>query len=199
MGLALLLGTFAVSVIIGMPVAFALGIASLAAFWYEGLPLLVGFQRIISGINVFSLMAIPFFIFAGDLMFYGGIAMRLVRFAQSAVGAVRGGLGVVNVFSSMLFGGISGSAIADISSLGSILIPVMKDKGYDADYAVNVTVTSSIAGIIIPPSHNMIIFALATGGAVSISKLFLAGVRYHDVSVSCCNSLFRCCQTWLSR
>jgi len=109
-------------------------------------------------------------------MFHGGIAMRLVRFAQNAVGAVRGGLGIVNVFSSMLFGGISGSAIADISALGSILIPVMKDKGYDADYAVNVTVTSSIAGIIIPPSHNMIIFALATGGAVSISKLFLAGV-----------------------
>lgn len=176
MGLLLLLGTFAFCVIIGVPVAFALGIASLAAFFHEGLPLLIGFQRIISGINVFALMAIPFFIFAGDLMFHGGIAMRLVRFAQSAVGAVRGGLGVVNVFSSMLFGGISGSAIADISALGSILIPVMKDKGYDADYAVNVTVTSSIAGIIIPPSHNMIIFALATGGAVSISKLFLAGV-----------------------
>jgi len=176
MGLALLLGVFALCVVIGTPVAFALGIAALAAFWYEGLPLLVGFQRIVSGINVFSLMAIPFFIFAGELMFHGGIAMRLVRFAQSAVGAVRGGLGVVNVSSSMLFGGISGSAIADISALGSILVPVMKDKGYDADYAVNVTVTSSIAGIIIPPSHNMIIFALATGGAVSISKLFLAGV-----------------------
>ena len=109
-------------------------------------------------------------------MFHGGIAMRLVRFAQAAVGAVRGGLGIVNVFSSMLFGGISGSAIADISALGSILVPVMKDKGYDADYAVNLTVTSSIAGIIIPPSHNMIIYALATGGAISISKLFLAGV-----------------------
>lgn len=176
MGLALLLGVFALCVIIGTPVAFALGIAALSAFWFEGLPLFVGFQRIVSGINVFSLMAIPFFIFAGELMFHGGIAMRLVRFAQSAVGAVRGGLGVVNVFSSMLFGGISGSAIADISALGSILIPVMKDKGYDTDYAVNVTVTSSIAGIIIPPSHNMIIFALATGGAVSISKLFLAGV-----------------------
>ncbi len=176
MGLALLLGVFALCVVIGTPVAFALGIAALSAFWYEGLPLLVGFQRIVSGINVFSLMAIPFFIFAGELMFHGGIAMRLVRFAQAAVGAVRGGLGVVNVLSSMLFGGISGSAIADISALGSILVPVMKDKGYDADYAVNVTVTSSIAGIIIPPSHNMIIFALATGGAVSISKLFLAGV-----------------------
>lgn len=176
MGLLLLLCVFACCVIIGTPVAFALGIAALSAFWFEGLPLFVGFQRIVSGINVFSLMAIPFFIFAGELMFHGGIAMRLVRFAQAAVGAVRGGLGIVNVFSSMLFGGISGSAIADISALGSILVPVMKDKGYDADYAVNVTVTSSIAGIIIPPSHNMIIFALATGGAVSISKLFLAGV-----------------------
>ena len=176
MGLALLLGVFAICVVIGLPVAFALGIAALSAFWFEGLPLLIVFQRIVAGINVYSLIAIPFFIFAGELMFHGGIAQRLVRFAQNAVGAVRGGLGIVNVFSSMLFGGISGSAIADISALGSILIPVMKDKGYDADYAVNVTVTSSIAGIIIPPSHNMIIYALATGGAVSISKLFLAGV-----------------------
>jgi tripartite ATP-independent transporter DctM subunit len=180
MGLLLLLGIFALCVVIGAPVAFALGIAALGAFWYEGLPLMVGFQRMIAGVNVFSLMAIPFFIFAGELMFHGGIAMRLVKFAQAAVGAVRGGLGIVNVFSSMLFGGISGSAIADISALGSILVPVMKDKGYDADYAVNVTVTSSIAGIIIPPSHNMIIFALAAGagvaGTVSISKLFLAGV-----------------------
>ena len=176
MGILVLLGIFALCVAIGAPVAFALGISAIAAFWYEGLPLMIGFQRIISGINVFALMAIPFFIFAGDLMFHGGIAMRLVRFASAAVGAVRGGLGIVNVFSSMLFGGISGSAIADISALGSILVPVMKEKGYDADYAVNVTVTSSIAGIIIPPSHNMIIFAIAAGGGVSISKLFLAGV-----------------------
>ncbi len=176
MGILVLLGVFALCVVIGAPVAFALGISALAAFWFEGLPLMIGFQRIISGINVFALMAIPFFIFAGELMFHGGIAMRLVRFAQAAVGAVRGGLGIVNVFSSMLFGGISGSAIADISALGSILIPVMKEKGYDPDYAVNVTVTSSIAGIIIPPSHNMIIFAIAAGGGISISKLFLAGV-----------------------
>lgn len=176
MGILVLLGIFAVCVAIGTPVAFALGISAIAGFWYEGLPLMIGFQRIISGINVFALMAIPFFIFAGDLMFHGGIAMRLVRFASAAVGAVRGGLGIVNVFSSMLFGGISGSAIADISALGSILVPVMKEKGYDADYAVNVTVTSSIAGIIIPPSHNMIIFAIAAGGGISISKLFLAGV-----------------------
>ncbi|MEO0819340.1 MAG: TRAP transporter large permease [Pseudomonadota bacterium] len=176
MGLLVLLGLFALCVVIGVPVAFALGISAIAAFWFEGLPLMIGFQRIVSGINIFSLMAIPFFIFAGELMFHGGIALRLVRFASAAVGAVRGGLGIVNVFSSMLFGGISGSAVADISALGSILIPVMKEKGYDADYAVNVTVTSSIAGIIIPPSHNMIIFAIAAGGGISISQLFLAGV-----------------------
>ena len=176
MGLFFLLGLFALCVTIGVPVAFALGISAVAAFWFEGLPIMIGFQRIVSGINVFSLMAIPFFIFAGELMFHGGIAMRLVKFASAAVGAVRGGLGIVNVFSSMLFGGISGSAVADISALGSILVPVMKEKGYDADYAVNVTVTSSIAGIIIPPSHNMIIFAIAAGGGISISKLFLAGV-----------------------
>ena len=176
MGLLFLLGLFAICVLLGVPVAFSLGISAIAAFWYEGLPLMIGFQRIISGINVFLLMAIPFFIFAGELMLHGGIAMRLVKFASAAVGAVRGGLGIVNVFSSMLFGGISGSAVADISALGSILVPVMKEKGYDADYAVNVTVTSSIAGIIIPPSHNMIIFAIAAGGGISISKLFLAGV-----------------------
>ena len=176
MGLFILLSVFAVCVVIGIPVAFALGIAAVSAFFYEGLPLVIAFQRIVSGINVFSLMAIPFFIFAGELMFHGGIAIRLVRFASAAVSAVRGGLGIVNVFSSMLFGGISGSAVADISALGSILIPVMKEKGYDDDYAVNVTVTSSIAGIMIPPSHNMILFAVAAGGGISISKLFLAGV-----------------------
>ncbi|MBT8360053.1 MAG: TRAP transporter large permease [Desulfobacterales bacterium] len=175
MGLLLLLGIFAFCVVIGMPVAFALGVAAVSCFYYEGLPMMIAFQRIISGISIFALMAIPFFIFAGELMFHGGIAMRLVRFASSAVGAMRGGLGIVNVFSSMLFGGISGSAIADISALGSILIPVMKEKGYDDDYAVNVTVTSSLAGIIIPPSHNMIIYAVAAGGGISISKLFLAG------------------------
>lgn len=176
MGLLILLGVFALCVVIGVPVAFALGVAAVAAFFYEGLPLVIAFQRIISGINVFSLMAIPFFIFAGELMFHGGIAIRLVRFASAAVGAVRGGLGVVNVLSSMLFGGISGSAVADISALGSILIPVMKEKGYDDDYAVNVTVTSSIAGILVPPSHNMILYAIAAGGGISISSLFLAGV-----------------------
>ena len=176
MGLAILLGVFGFSVVIGIPVAFAMGIAAASAFFYEGFPLLITFQRIISGMTVFSLLAIPFFIFAGELMLHGGIAVRLVRFSSALIGHVRGGLASVNIFSSMLFGGISGSAIADISALGSILIPVMKEKGYRGDYAVNVTVTSSIAGIVIPPSHNMIIFSVAAGGGISISKLFLAGV-----------------------
>ncbi|WP_339950798.1 TRAP transporter large permease [uncultured Albimonas sp.] len=176
MGLTLLFGVFALGLIAGAPVAFAIGLAAIACFAYEGLPLFVAFQRMLSGVSTFSLLAIPFFIFAGELMLHGGIARRLVTLAAAAVGSVRGGLGVVNVASSMLFGGISGSAVADTSALGSILMPVMKEKGYDADYAVNVTVTSSIAGIVIPPSHNMILFAVAAGGGISVSNLFLAGI-----------------------
>jgi tripartite ATP-independent transporter DctM subunit len=176
MGLVLLFGLFFACLFVGAPVALALGIASVSVFIYEGIPLFVAFQRILSGITVYSLLAIPFFIFAGELMLHGGIANRLVRFAAAAVGSVRGGLGIVNVFSSMLFGGISGSAVADTSALGSILMPVMKEKGYDADYAVNVTVTSSVAGVVIPPSHNMIIYAVAAGGGISVSKLFIGGI-----------------------
>jgi tripartite ATP-independent transporter DctM subunit len=176
MGLLLLLGIFAVCVVIGVPVAFALAVAAIATFAYEGLPLLIGFKRIVSGVSVFSLLAIPFFIFAGELMLRGGIAARLINLAASAVGWMRGGLGIVNVASSMLFGGISGSAVADVSALGSLLIPVMKKKGFGADYAVNVTVTSSIAGIMIPPSHNMILYVVAAGGGISVAKMFVAGI-----------------------
>jgi len=176
MGLAILMLVFGAGVVIGMPVAFAMGIAAASAFWYEGFPLLITFQRATAGVSVFSLLAIPFFIFAGELMLHGGIARRLVKLASALVGHFKGGLAMVNIFSSMLFGGISGSAVADISALGSLLIPVMKERGYRPDFAVNVTVTSSIAGIVIPPSHNMIIFAVAAGGGISISGLFLAGV-----------------------
>ncbi len=176
MGLAILLGVFFVVTAMGIPIAFALGIAALATAIFEGIPSLIVFQRMVAGINVFSLLAIPFFIFAGELMMNGGIALRLVRFAETLVGQVRGGLGVVNVLTSMLFGGISGSAVADTSALGSVMIPMMRERGYDDDYTVNVTVTSSIAGVMIPPSHNMILYALAAGGGISITKLFLAGV-----------------------
>ncbi len=176
MGLAILLGIFALGVVAGMPVAFAMGIAAAAAFLFEGFPMLITFQRAMAGVTVFSLLAIPFFVFAGEIMLHGGIAKRLLGFASALVGHFKGGLAMVNIFSSMLFGGISGSAVADISALGSVQIPVMKERGYRPDFAVNVTITSSIAGIIIPPSHNMIIFAVAAGGGLSISKLFLAGV-----------------------
>ncbi len=176
MGLAILLGCFVLGIVIGLPIAFALGVAALVTAMFEGIPELIVFQRMIAGMNIFSLLAIPFFIFAGELMMRGGIALRLVRFAQALVGQMRGGLGLVNVLSSMLFGGISGSAVADTSALGSVLIPMMREKGYDDDYSVNVTVTSSIAGVMVPPSHNMILYALAAGGGISISSLFLAGI-----------------------
>lgn len=176
MGLSILFGIFFLGLIAGAPVAFAVGLAAVATFLYEGLPLFVAFQRILSGISVFSLLAIPFFIFAGELMLHGGISTRLVRLASAVVGRMRGGLGMVNISSSMLFGGISGSAVADTSALGSLLIPVMKEKGYDADYAVNVTVTSSVAGVVIPPSHNMILYAVAAGGGISVTQLFIAGI-----------------------
>lgn len=175
MGLIILIGVFLLAMLVGIPIAFALGVAALSAAWIEGIPPLIVFQRMVAGMNVFSFLAIPFFIFAGELMMRGGIAIRLVRFANALVGRFRGGLGIVNVFTSMLFGGISGSAVADTSALGSVMIPMMKEKGYDDDYSVNVTVTSSLAGVMIPPSHNMILYALAAGGGISISSLFLAG------------------------
>ncbi len=175
MTLLVLFGTFFVMLILGVPVAFALGLSSLATVIWDGLPPLIVFQRMTAGMNVFALMAIPFFIYAGELMLHGGIADRLVRLASRAVGHVRGGLGVVNVATSMLFGGISGSAVADASALGSTLIPIMRKKGYDDDYSVNVTVTSATIGLTIPPSHNMIIYSIAAGGTVSVSHLFLAG------------------------
>ncbi len=175
MTLIVLFGTFIVLLLLGVPIAFTLGLSSLVTVMYMDLPPLVVFQRMAAGMNVFALMAIPFFIYAGELMLHGGIADRLVRLASATVGHVRGGLGLVNVLSSMLFGGISGSAVADASALGSTLIPIMRRKGYDADYAVNVTVTSATIGLTIPPSHNMIIYSIAAGGTVSVASLFLAG------------------------
>lgn len=173
--LIILFGTFFLALLIGVPVAFALGLSSIATVFYMDLPPLIVFQRMASGMNAFALIAIPFFIYAGELMLHGGIADRLVRLASAAVGHVRGGLGVVNVVTSMLFGGISGSAVADASALGATLIPVMRKKGYDDDYSVNVTVTSATIGLTVPPSHNMIIYSIAAGGTVSVASLFLAG------------------------
>ena len=126
--------------------------------------------------NVFSFLAIPFFIFAGELMLYGGIADKIVDFAKSLVGHMRGGLGMSNVVACTLFGGVSGSPVADVSAMGAVMIPMMKREGYDADYAVNVTTHASLVGALMPTSHNMIIYSLAAGGKVSIGALILAGV-----------------------
>jgi len=143
---------------------------------YEGLPLAVGFQQMISGMNPFSFLAIPFFIFAGEIMMYGGIADKIVDFAKSIAGHVRGGLGMSNVLACTLFGGVSGSPVADVSAMGAVLIPQMVKEGYDVDYAVNVTTHASLVGALMPTSHNLIIFALAASGKVSIAALILAGI-----------------------
>ena len=176
MELIVLLVVLVVCLAIGVPVAFSLLAASIACFLALDIPLVVVFQRMAAGVSVFTLMAIPFFIFAGDLMYRSGIAERLVHIAEAAFGRARGGLGVVNVGASTLFGAVSGSAIASASAMGSTLMPLMKEKGYDADYSVNVTVTAAIVGLLIPPSHNMIIYSAASGIGVSIGDLFLAGI-----------------------
>lgn len=176
MELLVLFGGLFLLLALGVPVGFALLGASLACFSIIGIPPVVAVQRVAAGISVFTLMAIPFFIFAGDLMYRAGIAERLVRVADAAVGRVRGGLGIVDVGASMMFGAVSGSAIASASAIGSTMVPLMKEKGYPGDFAVNVTVTAAIVGLLIPPSHNMIIYSAASGMGVSIGDLFVAGI-----------------------
>ncbi len=176
MEVAVLMAALLLLLAVGVPVGFALLGSALACFAVMGIPPIVAVQRVAAGISVFTLMAIPFFIFAGDLMYRAGIADRLVRVADAMVGRVRGGLGIVNVGASMMFGAVSGSAIASASAIGSTMVPLMKDKDYPTDYAVNVTVTAAIVGLLIPPSHNMIIYSAASGIGVSVGDLFLAGV-----------------------
>jgi tripartite ATP-independent transporter DctM subunit len=176
MALTILCLTFLGFLILGVPVAFAIGLSAVCTILYEGLPLAVVFQRMASGMNVFSFLAIPFFIFAGELMLHGGIAQRIVDFAKATVGHIRGGLGMSNVVACTLFGGVSGSPVADVSAMGAVMIPMMKREGYHADYAVNVTTHAALVGALMPTSHNMIIYSLAAGGKVSIASLILAGV-----------------------
>ncbi|WP_394891434.1 TRAP transporter large permease [Mesorhizobium sp. AaZ16] len=176
MELWILFGVFTALMLIGTPIAFCLGVASFATVLYMGLPPLVVFQRLNSGMSVFSLLAIPFFIYAGDLMVRGGIASRIVAFAASLVGHVRGGLGQVNIVTATLFGGISGSAVAEAAAVGGLMIPQMKQRGYGADYAVNVTSMAALIALLLPPSHNMIIYSISAGGKISIADLFTAGI-----------------------
>jgi tripartite ATP-independent transporter DctM subunit len=176
MALTILSLSFFGLLVLGVPVAFAIGLSAVVSFIYEGLPLAVVFQRMASGMNIFSFLAIPFFIFAGELMLRSGVADRIVAFAKNLVGHVRGGLGMANVVACTLFGGVSGSPVADVSAMGATMIPMMKREGYDADYAVNVTTHASLVGALMPTSHNIIIYALAAGGKVSIAALILAGL-----------------------
>lgn len=171
-------GSFVLLLLLGVPVAFSIGLASVAAALASDLPLAIVFQKMVGGMQIFSFLAIPFFIFAGELMLHGGIAARIVTFANRLVGHVRGGLGMSNVLGCTLFGGVAGSPLADVSAMGSVMIPLMKKEGYDADYAVNVTTHSALVGALMPTSHNLIIYVLATAGiaAVSVFNLILAAL-----------------------
>ena len=170
----ILIGSFLLMVLLRFQISYAVALASLFTLLYLKLPLSTICQQMVKGISSFSLMAVPFFITMGVLMGSGGISEKLIALANSMVGWMRGGLGAVNVLDSFFFGGISGSAAADTASLGSILIPIMVKQGYDADFATALTIASSVEGILVPPSHNMVIYAMAAGG-VSVGSLFLAG------------------------
>lgn len=173
MSLAILGLTFVLGLIIGMPVAITLGLSSMAYLLYMGMPLVVIPQKMFAGMDSFVLLCIPGFILAGNLMNGGGITGRIIRFAQALVGWVRGGLAQTNVASSMLFGGISGTAVADAASIGGMMIPGMKKAGYPADFSAAVTAASSTVGPIIPPSVPMIIVGSLSG--ISVGKMFIAG------------------------
>ena len=176
MAIAVLFIVFALLLVIGVPVAFALSAASLATLLYLDLPSVVMVQQIYAGTGSASLIAIPLFIFAGEIMMRGGISERLIALASSLVGRLRGGLGQVSILSSLFFGGVSGSAIADVSAVGGTMIPQMVKRGYDRDFAVNVSITAALVALLVPPSHNLILFSAAAGGGLSIADLFAAGI-----------------------
>jgi tripartite ATP-independent transporter DctM subunit len=171
-----LLGAFTLLCLVGVPIAYALGLAAMVgAFWID-IPLEAVMLKISDGSDEFALLAIPFFVLAGAIMAEGGIATRLVNLARLFVGTLRGGLALVNIIASTFFGGISGSSVADTASIGSVLIPQMIKRGYPATFATNVTICGSVQAVLIPPSHNMVIYSLAAGGSVSIAHLFIGGV-----------------------
>ncbi|MCX2698225.1 TRAP transporter large permease [Ochrobactrum chromiisoli] len=173
MGLTLLLGTFVLGLVIGLPVAVTLGLSSMAYLLFADIPLVVIPQKMYAGMDSFVLLCIPGFILAGNLMNSGGITERIIRFANALVGWMRGGLAQASIAASMLFGGISGTAVADVASVGGMMIPGMKKVGYPASFSAAVTAASSTVGPMIPPSVPMIIVGSLSG--LSVGKLFLAG------------------------
>ncbi len=174
LGIIVLLGSFLVMILLRFPIAYAVGLSSVLCLVTMGQDLTTLAQQMVRGVWSYSLMAVPFFITMGVLMGKGGISDKLIALANSLVGWMRGGLAMVNIVASYFFGGISGSASADTASLGSLLIPMMVDQGYDADFSTAVTITSSCEGLLVPPSHNMVIYATTAGG-ISVGALFLAG------------------------
>ncbi len=173
MAVTVLITVFVVGLVVGIPVTITLGLSSLAYLLLTGIPVVAMPQKIYAGMDVFVLLSIPGFVLAGNLMNRGGITSRIIRFANSLVGWIRGGLGLTNVAASMLFGGITGTAVADAASLGSVLIPGMKKAGYPGDFSAAVTAASSTVGPIIPPSVPMIIVGALSG--ISVGKMFMAG------------------------
>ena len=155
----ILLASFFAMIILRFPIAYAVALSSVFCLLYQGLPLATICQQMVKGISTFSLMAVPFFIVMGCLMGSGGISEKLIALANACVGWMRGGMAMVNIVASYFFGGISGSAAADTASIGSILIPMMVEQGYDDDFSTAVTITSSCEGLLVPPSHNMVIYA----------------------------------------
>lgn len=174
-GMIMLFVLIIVMILIRVPIAFSLGGASLITAWYLGIPMYNLFTACATGLSTFTFMAVPFFMIMGQIMSDGQISYRLIQFCNILVGRLRGGTAVVNIVVSMLFGGISGSSVADVSSIGAMLIPAMNEEGYDASYSVAVTVTSSVQGVIIPPSQNMIFYCIYANAGLSISTLFICG------------------------
>ena len=176
MAIFVLIGTFTIVCLLGMPVAYALGIASILAALWVGIPLEAVMLKVSGGMSGFSLLAIPFFILAGAIMAVGGMAERLVNLAKVFVGFIRGGMALVNILASTMFGCISGSSVADTAAVGSVMIPQMIKNGYPRLFAVNVTISGSLQPLLVPPSHNMIIYSIAAGGTISVAHLFMAGI-----------------------
>ena len=176
MDVLVLLGTFIVVCLLGMPVAYALGLASIVTALWIGIPLEAVMLKVAGGMSGFSLLAIPFFVLCGAIMAVSGMAERLVNLAKVLVGFIRGGMALVNIVASTLFGCMSGSSIADTAAVGSVMIPQMVKNGYPRLFAVNVTISGSLQPLLVPPSHNMIIYSIAAGGTVSVAQLFMAGI-----------------------
>src|SRR3989304_4304353 len=176
MEILVLLGSFPLLCAIGVPVAYALGLAALPAALWVDIPLEAVMLKISDGTDDFALLAIPFFVLAGAIMAEGGMAMRLIHLAKVFVAFIRGGLALVNILASTLFGCISGSSVADTASIGSVMIPQMVKQVYPKVFATNVTICGSVQALMIPPSHNAVIYSLAAGGTISIAHLFLARV-----------------------